>query len=153
MAVLHEELVASRAKRLTALRKDWPSDKPAWDLLIVMLDEVWGINKNALQMDNVCAFHSWRWVCAAEDFAPMRELYSELFEELTTTVQMAQEEGTVPKEIAVAPMIDVMAAAFFHGIQEARISRDAFIAQNADFMAKVHLIFRVPYEGSGRDAA
>ena len=153
LAQLHERLVASRTKRLTALREEWPSEKPAWELLIVMLDEVWGVNKNALQMDNVCAFQSWCWVCSAEDFQPMRAWYSDLFEELVTTVKMAQDQGTVPKDIDVPQMVEIMAAVFFQGIQEARTSRDAFLEQNAIFLAQVHTIFRVPENGRARSAA
>jgi len=153
MAQLHEALVASRTRRLTALREEWPEDKPAWDLLLVMLDEVWGVNKDALQMENVCAFHSWRWICAPEDFSPMRDIYAALFDEMSTTVRMAQEQGTVPTDINIPAMVEIMAAAFFHGIQEARISRDHFMAQNAEFLTRVHLIFRVPQKERSQDAA
>ena len=153
MSELHQKLVSSRTKRLTGFREDWPSDRPAWDLLLLMLDEVWGVNKDALQMENVCAFHSWRWICAHEDYAPMREMYAALFEEFTTTIKMAQQQGTVPSDIDVPVMVEIMAAAFFHGIQEARISREIFLVQNAEFVKRVHLIFRVPQKERARDAA
>ena len=153
MAELHAKLVISRTNRLTAYREEWPSGKPAWDLLLVMLDEVWGVNKNSLQMENVCAFHSWCWVCAPEDYAPMRVTYQALFAELTTTIQMAQREGTVCSDIDVPAMVEIMAAAFFHGIQEARISREAFLAQNTQFLSQVHTMFRVPQERAANAVA
>lgn len=153
MAELHRKLVASRTKRLTMLREDWPSDKPAWDLLLVMLDEVWGVNKNALQMENVCAFHSWCWVCSAEDYAPMRETYASLFGELTTVLEMAQTEGTVAKDIDLPTMVEIMSAAFFHGIQEARISREAFLEQNQLFLKRVHALLGVPRAAPVKEVA
>jgi len=143
----------AKAASVTAYREEWPSGKPAWDLLLVMLDEVWGVNKNSLQMENVCAFHSWCWVCAPEDYAPMRVTYQALFAELTTTIQMAQREGTVCSDIDVPAMVEIMAAAFFHGIQEARISREAFLAQNTQFLSQVHTMFRVPQERAANAVA
>lgn len=153
MAELHEKIVAARTARLTAYRNEWPADKSAWDLLMIMLDEIWGVNKDSLKMGNLCAFQSWAWVCAPEEYTPMRVTYRELFAELATTVEMAQAEGVVPKDIDVPVMVEILSAAFFHGVQEARISREAFVAQNTQFVARVHSIFRVPYKGSVEDAA
>ncbi len=153
MAELHETLVASRTKRLTMMREGWPDDRRAWDLLLAMLDEVWGMNKDSLQMENVCAFHSWCWVCALEDYAPMRETYKALFAELTTTIELAQAEGTVPKDLDVPSFVEIMAAAFFQGIQEARTSRDAYLQRHQVFMAQVHAIFQVDLRPAAETAA
>lgn len=153
MAELHEKLVASRTKRLTLMREGWPEHKRAWDLLLAMLDEVWGMNKHSLQMENVCAFHSWIWICALEDYAPMRDTYRALFAELTTTIELAQTEGTVPKDLDVPSFVEIMAAAFFQGIQEARTSREAYLQRRDVFLSQVHSIFQVAHGRSAENAA
>ncbi len=146
MAELHKGLVAKRTKRLTEIRGLWPEGRSAWELLILMLDEIWGVNQDPLQLENVCAFQSWSWVCAPQDYTPFREIYSVLNEELTITTLMAQEQGTVKSDIDVPLMVEIMAAAYLQAIQDARISPERFEQAHVKFIEQVHTIFRVPME-------
>ncbi len=143
MAVLHERLISSRTRRLTAMRENWPMERNSWELLIAMLNEVWGMNKIKLQMENVSAYHSWLWVCSTEDFKPIRETYRTIFEELGTAAEMAKSEGLIPTDVDVPDMVEIMAAIFFQGIQEARTNQNAFMDQHVIFMDRIHKIFRV----------
>jgi len=64
MAELHKDLVSKRTENLSELRANWPANRSAWELLLAMLDELWGGNKKTLRMENLCAYQSWSWVCA-----------------------------------------------------------------------------------------
>lgn len=153
MAEMHRQFVFSRAKRLTTIRESWPTDKSAWELLLFMLDEVWGMNKSTLQMENVSAYHSWLWVCDPKDFTPLRDTYREVFSELAQAIERAQAEGTVPVQIEVPAMVEIMAAIFFQGIQEARTGEAAFYDQYQVLIGRVHQLFGVKQHGLHAGAA
>lgn len=153
MAELHKDLVSKRTENLSELRANWPANRSAWELLLAMLDELWGGNKKTLRMENLCAYQSWSWVCAPEDYSPLRDTYKVLNEELITTTLLAQKEGTVKSDIDVPIMVTVMAASYLQAIQEARLSPEIFAEQHKRFMRQVHAIFRVPQDQTNVDAA
>jgi len=139
---LHTEILKERAIRLKDLKASWPKDDCAWNLLLAMLDETWGVNKE-VRMDNVSAYQSWAWVCSPEDYVPMSEMYHDLIDELVSVAELAQDQGTIPKELDAKATVDVLTAAFFQGLQEARFSHDHNLKQNALFKERVHKMFRV----------
>lgn len=142
LSELHAAFLKERAERLRQLRAAWPEDRNAWDLLLAMLDEVWGVNKD-VRMENVSAYQSWAWVCSSEDYVPMAEMYGEIITELASVVEAAQSEGTIPSDIDARTTIEVLTATFFQGLQEARHGHDENMRQNALFKQKVHTMFQV----------
>lgn len=139
---LHAEILKERAIRLKELKSTWPKDDCAWNLLLVMLDEVWGVDKE-VRMDNVSAYQSWAWVCSPEDYVPISEMYHDLISELVSVAKRAQDQGTIPKELDAQATVDVLTAAFFQGLQEARFSHEHNLRQNALFKERVHKMFQV----------
>ncbi len=148
MGELHQRLVANRTEKLADMRETWPAGKSKWELFLAMLADVWGMNKTTLQMENVAAFHGWRWMCAPEDVVPMRHVYQELFTEFETVLKLAQEEGELALSVDAAQLIEIMAATFFYGIQEARMGEAAYHAQYETFLERVHLLFGVDRRAS-----
>lgn len=143
MAQLHIKLMTLRTQSLAELRESWPKDRSYWDLLMVMLEEIWGLNEKALQIENICAYHSWCWICDLQDYSPPRETYAPLFEELTITIDAARENGELGHAMESSMAVEIMAAACLQGIQEARLGREVHLHQFQRFVEKVHAIFSV----------
>lgn len=138
----HRLLLAKRAAALIEMRNNWPPHEPAWDLFKSHLDEVWGLNSR-MRMENVSAYQSWCWVCDAEDYIPMREMYSDVFEELVLVAEMAQKEGSIPAHVDVLPTFEILTAVFFQSLQVARLGQERFHEQYQRFNLTVDTLFEI----------